>query len=128
MYMHMCLYSWSWLYNTLFESHKKLLKWYLILPCLILSVIRCVSRVSGPIQVKAQHPLAQGVVAIEKGAFGSPSITFSQLTYLYFSYCSSSFSSPSPPITPSSPATAVILNSVLSNSFHNDLASTTSNE
>ena len=41
-------------------------KWYLIPPCLILSIIRYISRVSGSILGKVVH---LGVVATEKGAF-----------------------------------------------------------
>ena len=42
------------------------------------------SRVSGAIQEKeSRPPLHLDVVAIEKGAFGSPSITVSQLLLLY---------------------------------------------
>ena len=46
-----------------------------------LNIIRYGSRISGAIQGKEYHPpLHLGVVAIEKGAFGLPSTTVSQLT------------------------------------------------
>ena len=57
-------------------------KWYLILPCLILSIIRYRSRRSGAIQGNELRPNLQvGVVTIEKEAFWSPSTTVGQLTY-----------------------------------------------
>ena len=46
---------------------SKTQKWYLIPPCLALSIIRLGSRVRS-----SALPLPLGVVAIEKGAFGSP--------------------------------------------------------
>ena len=52
-------------------SYQRLLKWYLIPPCLTLSDIRCVSR------VKWNNPGKGVVVAIEKGAFCSLSIKVS---------------------------------------------------
>ena len=58
-------------------------KWYLVLPCLRLSIIRNGSRVSGAIQVKEQWPpLYLDAEAIEKGFFGSPSTTIGQFTYI----------------------------------------------
>ena len=58
------------------ESYQRLKKWYLIPLCLTLSIIRYVSRVkwSNPRKGVAP-PLHLGVVAIEKGALGSPSTT-----------------------------------------------------
>ena len=54
---------------------------YLMPPCLTLSIIMYVSRVSGASQEKKLYPpLHLGVVAIEKGAFGSPLTMFGQLT------------------------------------------------
>ena len=51
-------------------------------PCLKVRIIRCGSRVSREIQDKEQRPpLHHGVVAIEKGASGSPSNTVGQLIY-----------------------------------------------
>ena len=52
--------------------------------CLTLSIIRYWSKVSGAIQGKEWRPiLLLDVVGIEKGAFGSPSSTVSQLIYIY---------------------------------------------
>ena len=55
----------------------------LILPCLTLSIIRYVSKVkwSNPGKGVAA-PLHLGVVAIEKGAFGSPSTMVTNFSYL----------------------------------------------
>ena len=64
---------------------QRLLKWYLIPPCLTLSNIRYVSRVkwrnSGKGVVLSPIP---GVVAIEKGAFWSPLTTVANVTYLLY--------------------------------------------
>ena len=48
------------------KSYQRLKKWYLILPCLTLSIINYRSRVSGGFQGK-EYPPSQhiGVVAIE---------------------------------------------------------------
>ena len=55
------------------EPYQKLEKWYLMPHFLILSNIRYRSRVSGAIWIKELRPLLHyGVVAIGKGAFGSP--------------------------------------------------------
>ena len=63
-------------------------KWYLMPPCLTHSFIRYVSRVSGSIQGKYYRPLLHlGVVAIEKGAFRSPSTTVGLLTIYMKSHC-----------------------------------------
>ena len=62
-------------------------KWYLMPPCLTLSIIRYVSRVKGVNPGKRLAPsLPLGVVAIEKGALGSPSTTVTNFafTYLFF--------------------------------------------
>ena len=49
-------------------------KWYLMPPCLSLSIMRCGSRVKCSNPGKEwRPPLHLGVVAIEKGDFGSPS-------------------------------------------------------
>ena len=48
------------------ESYQRLKKWYLMLPCLTLSIIRDVSR------VKWNNP-GNGVAPFVVGAFGSPS-------------------------------------------------------
>ena len=63
-------------------SYQRLLKWYLIPPCLTLSNIRYVSRVA--IQGKEwRPPLHLGVVAIEKGAFWLLSTKIANLTLIY---------------------------------------------
>ena len=55
-------------------SYQRLLKWYLIPPCLTLNNIRYVSRLKWSNQGKGVAPsLHLGVVAIERGAFWSPS-------------------------------------------------------
>ena len=58
------------------------LKWYLMPPCLTLSIIRHVSRVKwcNPGKGVASSPLHLGVVAIEKGAFRPPSTTVANFT------------------------------------------------
>ena len=54
------------------ESYERLKKWYLMLPCLTLSIIRQWSRVKWSNPRKGEAPsLHLGVVAIEKGAFES---------------------------------------------------------
>ena len=59
-------------------------KWYLMPLCLILSIIRYVSRVSEAIQGKAWRLLLLlGVVAIEKRAFGSPRLRSLSYIYIY---------------------------------------------
>ena len=65
------------------KSYQRLNKWYLIPPCLTLSIIRYESRVkwSNPRKGVAPSPKHLGVVAIEKGAFGSPSRTVANFTY-----------------------------------------------
>ncbi len=65
------------------ESYQKLTKWYLMPPCLTLSIIKYGSRVkwSNPGKGVAP-PLHIGVVAIEKGAFGSPSTNVANFTLL----------------------------------------------
>ena len=69
-------------------SYQRLLKWHLIPPCLTLSNIRYVSRVkwSNPGKGVAP-PLHLGVVAIEKGAFWSPSTTVANFTYFRVISC-----------------------------------------
>ena len=65
------------------ESYQRLKKWYLIPPCLTLSIIRYVSRVKWSNPVKGVAPsLHIGVVAIEKGTFGLPSTTVANITLL----------------------------------------------
>ena len=70
--------------QSLVVSYRKLKKWYLILPWLILSIIRYVFM--GKVEQsrkKSSTPQHFGVVAIEKEAFGSPSTTVTNFTYLY---------------------------------------------
>ncbi len=61
------------------ESYQRLKKWYLISPCLTLSIKRYVSR------IKWSNPrspsLHLGVVAVEKETFGSLSTTLANFTY-----------------------------------------------
>ena len=66
------------------ESYQRLKKWYLISSCLKLSIIRYASRVKWSNPRKGERPsLHLGVVATEKGTFGSPSSTVSNFsTYL----------------------------------------------
>ena len=68
-------------------SYQRLLKWYLIPPCLTLSIIRYVSREkwSNPGK-ELRPPLHFCVVAIEKGAFWLLSTTVTNFTYYFFSY------------------------------------------
>ena len=53
---------------------RKTQKWYLIPPCLIISIIRYVS------MGKVEH---LDVVTIEKGAFGSPSTMVANFIFIY---------------------------------------------
>ena len=63
------------------KSYQRLKEWYLMPPCLTLSIIRYGSRVGGAIQKKEYHPtLHFGVVAIEKRAFRVPLTTIGQFT------------------------------------------------
>ncbi len=62
------------------ESYKRLKKWYLMPPWLTLSIIRYESKVKWSNPGKGVGPpLHHGVVAIEKGAFWSTSITVANL-------------------------------------------------
>ena len=71
-------------FNSMSSNTKDLKKWHLMPPCLKLSIIRYGSRVSGAIQGKELRPsLHHGVVAIEKGGFGSPSTVVSHI-YIWF--------------------------------------------
>ena len=68
---------------ALVESYQRIKKGYLFHPCLTLSIIRC-----GAIQKKELRPPQQlDVVVIGKGAFGSPSTTITNSTYLYITGC-----------------------------------------
>ena len=74
------------------KTQKK--KWYLMLPCLTLSIIRV--RIKSKVEQSKEWnnalPLLLDVVAIEKGAFGSPLAKIANFTYLYVSgLCVSSF-------------------------------------
>ena len=57
-------------------------KWCLMLPCLISSIIRYLSRVKWSNQRKGVAA-SLSVVAIEKGAFESPTTTVANFTFLY---------------------------------------------
>ena len=63
----------------------KIQKWYLMPPCLTLSIIRYGSRVkwSNP-EKGVAPPLHLGVVAIEKGAFGPISAKVANFTFTLF--------------------------------------------
>ena len=80
-YIFLCpLYIYIYIY-----IYQRLKKWYLMPPCLTLSIIRYGSRVKQSNPGKEQRPpLHLGVVAIEKGAFGLPSTMVANFTfYLY---------------------------------------------
>ena len=66
------------------ESYQRLKKWYLMPPCLTLSIIRW--GIKGKVEYSWERssalPLQLGVVAIEKGAFWSPSTKFANLLSL----------------------------------------------
>ena len=67
------------------ESYQRLKKWYLMPPCLTLSIIRYASRVKWGNPGNGVVPsLHHGVVAIEKGAFESPSTMVANFTLLYY--------------------------------------------
>ena len=72
----------SWVQSQV-ESYQRLKKWYLMLLCLILCIIRYVSRVVEQSREKRSTPLHLGVVAIEKGAFRLPSTKVDNFTYIY---------------------------------------------
>ena len=67
------------------KLYQRLLKWYLIAPCLTLSNIMYVSRIkwSNPGKgVVSPPPQHLGVIDMEKGAFWSPSTMVANFTYL----------------------------------------------
>ena len=67
------------------ESYQRLKKWYLMPPCLVLSIIRLGSRVKwGNPGKGVAPPLHLGVVAIEKAAFGSPLTKIASLTTFFY--------------------------------------------
>ena len=70
----------TWLQSQV-ASYQRLLKWYLIPPCLTLSIIGYVSRVKWSNLGKRVAP---GVVAIEKGDFWSPSTMVANYYYIQF--------------------------------------------
>ena len=66
-----------------FNPAQRLKKWYLVLSCLALGSIRYGSRVKWSNQWNGVEPsLHLSVVAIKKGAFGSPSTKIANFTYL----------------------------------------------
>ena len=67
------------------ESYQRFKKWYLMPPCLTLSIIKYRSRVkwSSPGIGELRPSLHLGVVANEKGAFKSPLTTVANFTYFY---------------------------------------------
>ena len=77
--------AWETRVQSLVKSYQRLKKWYLMPPCLTLSVIIYVSRVKWSNPGKEQRlSLHLGVVAIEKGAFESPSTTVANFTNLLY--------------------------------------------
>ena len=74
------------------ESYLRLKKWYLVPPCLTLSIIRYGSKLGGAIQGKELCPtLHLGVVVNEKGDFWLPLTTVTNFTlYIYIYIYSSS--------------------------------------
>ena len=62
------------------KSDQRHTRWYLILPCFIISITKYVSRVkwSSP-----ERGVLLGVVTIKKGAFGLPLTTVAGFTYVY---------------------------------------------
>ena len=67
------------------ESYQRLKKWYLMPPCLTLSVIRLGSRVKWFREWISALLYTSGVVAVEKRAFWSSSTTVANFTYfIYF--------------------------------------------
>ena len=74
--------AWETWVQSQVTSYQRLPKWYLMPPCLTLSIIKYGSRVKWTIQGKEHpSPLYLGVVAIEKEAFGSSSTTVGNFTY-----------------------------------------------
>ena len=77
--------------QSLVMLFQRLKKWYLIPPCWTLSILWYGSRVKWINPEKGvAHPLHLGVLAIEKGAFGSTSTTIAYFSYLYiyiYIYC-----------------------------------------
>ncbi len=70
------------------KSYQRLKKWYLMPPYLTLSITRYESRVKWSNPGKEQRPpLHLSVVAIKKGAFGSPSTTVANFILVLFQAC-----------------------------------------
>ena len=65
------------------ESYQRLKKWYLMLPCLTLNIIRYGSRVKWSNLGNGVAP-SPTLVAIEKGASESPSTKVTNFTYLFW--------------------------------------------
>ena len=82
----------TWIQSQV-ASYQRLLKWYLIPPCLTLGNIRYLSRVKVEQfwERSSATPLHLGVVAIEKGAFWSPSTKVANFTYFILVQLPSSF-------------------------------------
>ena len=63
---------------------QKTQKWYLMPACLTQLYKVCIKdKVEQSRERSSAFPLHRGLVAIEKGAFGSPLITVANFTYLY---------------------------------------------
>ena len=60
-------------------SYQRLLKWYLIPPCLYKVCIK--GKVEQSKEKSSTLPIHLGVIAIEKGAFRSPSTMVANFTY-----------------------------------------------
>ena len=66
------------------ESYQRLKKWYLMRPCLTLSIIRYGSRVSGAIQGKeSRPPLHLDVVSYRKGSL-RVTLDYGRQLYIYW--------------------------------------------
>ena len=76
-------------------SYQRLQQWYLIPPCLTLSILMYVSRLkwSNPGKEVAPYRVHITVVAIIKGAFGSPLTKVANFTYLFHSQYSALYES-----------------------------------
>ena len=72
--------TWETWVQSQVESYQRLKKWYLMPPCLTFSIIR--GKRVNPGKGVAPSPTL-GVVAIEKGAFGSPWTTVANITYIH---------------------------------------------
>ena len=61
------------------ELFQRLKKWYLMVPCLTLTIYKV--RIRGKVEQSRERSSAVGAVAIEKETFGSPSTKFANFTY-----------------------------------------------